>query len=277
MTVFFNGQYMAKDQVRISPEDRGFLFADGIYEVIRSYDGKLFRTADHLARMKRGLAALEIRGVDTDAIGAAAGELVRRNDLTKGSATIYVQVSRGAAPRTHFFPDPPATPTVYASASALKPKGDPVRGVSVITVPDTRWARCDIKSVSLLPNTLANEQAHKAGVIEAIFVRDGVALEGTSSTFFAVVDGELRTAPLNNYVLGSITRIVVLELCRSAGLAYAETPVFVTDLPRASEMFLASTTVEVMPITTVDGRPVGDGKPGPVARRLRDLFATQTS
>lgn len=277
MTVYFNGAYVEKDAVRISPEDRGFLFADGIYEVIRSYDGKLFRLADHIARMERGLSAIQICDVDTAAIAKAAGELIKRNDLTKGSATIYVQITRGAAPRTHFFPDPPAVPTVYASASALKPKGDPVRGVSVITVPDIRWARCDIKSVSLLANCLANEQAHKAGVLEAIFVRDGVALEGTSSTFFAVVDGELRTAPLNNYILGSITRVVALELCRSAGIRYAETPVYVSDLPRATEMMLASTTVEVMPITTIDGQTVGDGKPGPVARKLRELFAKLVS
>jgi D-alanine transaminase len=276
MTVYFNGQFVPKDQVRISPDDRGFLLADGIYEVVRSYDGKLFRLPDHMARMTRGLNAIQIRGVDTSAIGAAAAELIKRNKLGTGSAIVYVQVTRGAAPRTHFFPEPAVSPTVYAYANALKPKGDAVRGVSVITVPDIRWARCDIKAVSLLANCLANEQAHHAGALEAIFVRDGVALEGSSSTFLAVVDGQLRTAPATNYILGSITRNVVLELCRAHGIPHAETPVYVSDLPRATEMMLASTTVEVMPITTIDGRPVGDGKPGPMAKQLRELFATQT-
>lgn len=275
MTVYFNGQFVPKDAVRISPDDRGFLFADGIYEVLRSYDGKLFRVPDHLERMTRGIAAIQIAGVDVPALGNVAQELVKRNKLGTGSAIVYFQVTRGAAPRVHYFPDPPVPATIYGYANALKPKGDPARGVSVITTPDIRWARCDIKAVSLLANCLANEQAHKAGVIEAIFVRDGVALEGSSSSFFAVVDGELRTAPANNYVLGSITRIVVLELCRKHGIPHRETPVFVQDLPRATEMFLASTTVEVMPITTIDGKPVADGKPGPVTRRLRELFATQ--
>jgi D-alanine transaminase len=272
MTVYFNGQYIEKDQVRISPDDRGFLFADGIYEVIRAYNGKLFRLDAHMARLARGLRETAITGADPNAVAAAATELIKRNKLTSGSATVYVQITRGASPRTHYYPEPPVPPTVYLSAGPMTPKGDAAKGVAVITLPDIRWARCDIKSVSLLPNVMANQQAHAAGAIEAIFVRDGVALEGSSSSVFAVLDGEVRTAPVNNYVLPSITQAVVVELCREHKIPYKEMAVFQHELARVSEVFLASTTLEVMPVTSVDGKPVAGGKPGPVAQRLRELF-----
>jgi D-alanine transaminase len=275
--VYFNGNYLPKDQVRISPDDRGFLFADGIYEVARSYGGKFFELGAHLARMRNGLAALAIEGVRAEDLGAVFTSLLERNDLTKVPALVYAQVTRGASPRTHFFPDPPVPPTVYAEAKRFAPKGDPAKGVAVITVPDTRWARCDIKTVGLIPNCLANQRAHAAGALEALFMRDGVVLEATASSFFAVVDGEVRTAPASNYILPSITRGVVLRICGREKIAYRETPVYLDDLPRASELFLAGTTLEVMPIVTVDSRPVGDGKPGPVARRLGELFRAETS
>jgi D-alanine transaminase len=144
-------------------------------------------------------------------------------------------------------------------------------------VPDVRWARCDIKSVALLPNCLANERARAVGALEAVFVRDGVALEGTASSFFAVLDGEVRTAPASNYILPSISRAVVLRLCDEAGIPHRETPVFVDEVSRATELFMAGTTLEVMPVVVVDGRPVGDGRPGPVALRLHGLFRGATA
>jgi D-alanine transaminase len=275
--VYFNGAYLPKDQVRISPDDRGFLFADGIYEVARSYDGRFFELPAHLTRMSNGLAALAIDGVRAEALGDVFGTLLERNGFTRGAGLVYAQVTRGAAPRTHWFPDPPVPPTVYAEAKAFTPKGDPAKGVAVITVPDTRWARCDIKTVALIPNCLANQRARAAGALEAVFVRDGVALEATASSFFAVVDGEVRTAPASNYILPSITRSVVLRICRRDGIPHRETPVYLDDLPRASELFLAGTTIEVMPIVTVDGRSVGTGKPGPVATRLGELFRAETA
>jgi D-alanine transaminase len=161
---------------------------------------------------------------------------------------------------------------VYVEAKPFAPRGDPAVGIAVITVPDVRWSRCDIKAVALLPNCLANQRARAAGALEAVFVRDGVAIEATSSSFFAVVDGEVRTAPASNYILPSISRAVVLRLCDESGVPHRETPVFVEELPRATELFLASTTLEVMPVVQVDGRPVQDGVPGPVARRLHGLF-----
>jgi D-alanine transaminase len=275
--VYFNGAYVPKDHVRISPDDRGFLFADGIYEVARSYGGRFFELDAHLRRMKHGLTALAIDGIEADSLAAVFTSLLERNGLSKEPATVYAQVTRGASPRTHFFPDPPVPPTVYAEAKPFTPKGDPARGATVITVPDTRWARCDIKTVGLIPNCLANQRAHAAGALEALFVRDGVALEATASSFFAVVDAEVRTAPASNYILPSITRGVVLRICAREQIAYRETPVYLDDLPRASELFLAGTTLEVMPIVTVDGKPVGNGRPGPIARRLGELFQAETS
>jgi D-alanine transaminase len=275
--VYFNGAYVSKDDVRISPDDRGFLFADGLYEVARSYDGRLFELEAHMARLAAGLAALEIHGVDVAAVTRAFPELVRRNDLTTSDATVYLQVTRGAAPRVHAFPDPAVPPTVYAEARRLLPRADPARGVAIITEPDVRWARCDIKSVALLPNCLANQKARAAGAIEAVLIKDGVAIEGTTSAFLAVFGGEVRTAPNSNYILPSVSRDVALRLCRREGIPVRETPVFAHELAAADELFLASTTLEVMPIVQVDGRPVRDGRPGPVATRLNALFHAEAT
>ncbi|MDH3497618.1 MAG: aminotransferase class IV [Gemmatimonadota bacterium] len=276
-TVYFNGAFVAKDEVRISPDDRGFLFSDGVYEVIRSYEGRLFELTLHLARLEQGLCAMGIAGIRVDSLADVFRRLLTDNGLTTGTATIYLQITRGVAPRTHAFPDPPVPPTVYVEAKRLLPRADPAVGVSVITVPDTRWTRCDIKTVGLLANCMANQRAREAGAIEAVLVRDGVALEATASSVFAVVRDEVRTAPKSNYILPSITREVVLRLCRTAGIAHRETPVFLDELPQASELFLASTTLEVMPIVQVDGWQVAGGRPGPVTRRLVELFQAETA
>lgn len=275
-TVYFNSRYLLKDQVRLSPDERGFMFGDGVYEVVRTYDGRLFALESHLERLSYGLRELVIQGVDVDELGEVCRELIRGNDLGAGDATVYLQVTRGAAPRTHFFPEPPVPATVYAQAGRFSPKGDPAKGVHAITVPDIRWARCDIKTVQLLPNCMANQRARAAGALEALFVRDGVVLEGSLTSVFFVLDGEVRTAPKSNYILPSITREIVLELCRAAQIPARETPVFHHDLPRVSEMFLAGTTMEVMPIVRVDGTTVGTGAPGPIASRLRGLLRERT-
>lgn len=274
--VYFNGRFLPKEQVHVSPEDRGFLFGDGVYEVVRSYEGKLFRLEPHLERLRYGLAELEIEGVEVECLADVCRELIERNSLSSGDATVYLQVTRGAAPRTHSFPEPPVPPTVYAQAGRFASKGNPAVGISTITVPDTRWARCDIKSVQLLANCLANERARRSGAQEALLVRDGVVLEGSHSSVFFVFDGEVRTAPKSNYILPSITREVVLEICRSEGLPVRETPVHHHQLARASEIFLAGTTVEVMPVVTVDGTPVADGKPGPTTTRILQRFRERT-
>jgi len=274
--VYFNGSYMAKEDAKLSPDDRGFLFADGVYEVVRSYGGKLFAMEPHLKRMANGLRALRIEGFDTQELGPVCTELLERNSLADQDALIYMQVSRGAAPRIHTFPDPSVTPTVYAVPSAFTPKVDASVGVPVITSPDMRWMRCDIKSVALLPNCLAAQEAKEKGAPEAILIRDGIALEGTHTSFFGVLDGVVRTAPLSNYVLPSITRAVALELCQENNIPVREFPILQQELDTADELMLVGTTVEIMPIVSVDGRKVGNGKPGPVARRMLELFRPRT-
>jgi D-alanine transaminase len=270
--VYLNGSYLPKDEARISPEDRGFLFGDGIYEVARAYGGTFFALDAHLQRMARGLAALTLDGFDAADAAEISHELLLRNGFAGKDAIVYIQVTRGVAPRTHFFPDPAVPPTVFAMVSPVRRPWDPREGVGVITAPDQRWARCDIKSIALLPNCVAAQAARSAGVAEALLVRDGVVMEGTHTSLFAVLDGEVRTTPASNYILPSITRQVVLDLCAEHGIPHRTEPVFLQDLARAEESFLAGTTMEVMPIVRVDGRPVGDGTPGPLAHRLLHLL-----
>ncbi len=274
--VFFNGSYLDRDQVRISPDDRGFLFADGIYEVVRFYGGRPFELQAHLARMVNGLRSLRIDGVDADMVETMVPELLNRNGLSGSDALLYLQITRGVAPRVHHFPDEQTEPTVFASVRAFSPSVDPAVGAAVITAPDHRWTRCDIKTVALLPNCMAAQEAHERGAVEAVLVRDGVALEGTRSSFFGVIDGEVRTAPRTNYILPSVTRAVTLELCREDGIPFDERPILLEELEIADELFLVGTTTEILPVIQLDGRNVQDGRPGPVALRLAELFRART-
>ncbi|HEX6534796.1 MAG TPA: aminotransferase class IV [Gemmatimonadaceae bacterium] len=278
MSVFLNGSFVAPEQARISVDDRGFVFGDGVYEVIRVRDGRLFEGEAHFARLADGVAALALapKGdpiAPLRGLPGIADELLARNELTRGEATIYIQITRGAAPRTHAFPAPPPPPTIYAAARVFTPPAElRARGAAAITRPDIRWARCDIKSVNLLPNVLAKQHAAEHGALEAIFVRDGALTDGASTSVFAVIDGELRTPPLTNYILPGITRRVVLELAASRGIPARERPIFADELSAAAELFITGTTTDVMPICTLDGAPVGEGTPGPVARQLQQAL-----
>jgi D-alanine transaminase len=277
MRVFLNGEIIDAAEARIPVDDRGFLFADGVYEVVRVYDGRVFHMDPHMRRLRAGMAAIQIGASGIEKIPLAAERLLDENGLRSGDATIYVQVTRGVAPRTHAFPKPAVEPTIYVAAKPFKqhPSEYFERGVATITVPDTRWSRCDIKSIALLPNVLANQQAKQHGAFEALFVRDGVVIEGSHSNLFAVIDGELVTYPASNYILAGITRALVLELARSLDIRVREAAILLDELDAAEELFLSGTTTEVMPIATVDNRPVGDGAPGPITRRLREAFAQQ--
>ena len=275
-TVYLNGRFLPRDQAHISVDDRGFLFGDGAYEVTRVVDGRLFEAERHRVRLARTLDALQIdrSGIDLAELDRVAERLLRENDLLQGEATVYVQVTRGAAiPRTHHYPPAGTPPTVYLSVARFTP---PVqlrtRGARVITVADFRWSRCDLKTVNLLPNAMAKQQAVARGADEALFVRDGVLMEGAHTNMFWVLDGEVRTAPATNYILGGVTRDVVLGLAREAGMAVRETSTYATDIPRLQEAFITSTTSDVLPIVAIDGQPVGSGAPGPVAQRLNELL-----
>lgn len=273
MIVFFNHQFIPKTQVRIDPDDRGFLFADGAYEVIRCYRGKLFKANEHIARLNRSLGFLRInlpQQVNFQEIGS---RLIEQNKLQDEDAVIYIQATRGSALRKHAFPDEDISPTLYVNVSSFqRPVEKQKQGVKVILVPDNRWARCDIKSISLLPNVLACQRAKEENAEEAIFVRDDAVLEGSHSSFCGVFDNCVSTAPKSNYILPGITREVVLELCRASNITVEESPISVENLKEADELMLLSTSLEVTPVVQVDEWKVGSGKPGAVARKLQQAF-----
>ncbi len=273
MLVYLNGEYVPHEDARVSVDDRGFLFADGVYEVVRVYAGRPYLMDDHMERMRRGLNSLRIRYDDMDAIDRAARRLLDENGVG-GDGTIYVQVSRGAAPRRHAFPGKDTRPTVYVAAQEYTnhPEDYWLDGVDAITIPDNRWARCDIKSIALLPNVMANQAAHADGAFEALFVRDGVVLEGSHSNLWGVYRDRLLTYPASNYILPGITRARVFELAGELGIPAREGMIYREDLFELDELFLSGTTTEIMPVVRVDGREIVDGEPGPVTRRLLDAF-----
>ena len=274
MIVYFNGRFAPKDDVRVSPDDRGFLFGDGAYEVIRSHGGRLFRGEEHFERMLRSLKALRIKGPSVERLSDIATDLIQRNDLGTADAVLYIQITRGVAPRRHAFPDTQTAPTVYVSITPFQPSRQRwERGIKIILVPDRRWTRCDIKAVTLLPNVMASQQAKEAGAAEAVFVRDGVITEGSHTNFCAVFEGQLVTHPRTHHILAGVTRGVVLELGGKLGIPYQESVIHQERLKEASELMIIGTTTEVMPVVQVDDQQVGDGKPGPVTRRLQRAFA----
>lgn len=273
MTVYFNGDFVDKEDVGISPDDRGFLFADGVYEVLLAKSGQLFQADAHFRRLERSLGEIRIEGVDVTVLREAVQSLLVRNDLDDRPAKVYLQVTRGAAPRQHAFPTQPTDPTVYATASPHEPPVEKWEdGVRVILHPDQRWSRCDIKSTALLPNVLANQAAMEQGAFEAILVREGMVTEGSHSAVFTVFDETVVTHPLTNRLLPSTTRALVLDLCRQLDITVEEVPVPTSDLPDADEVALLGTTTGVMPVIQVEDWAVADGTPGSITRRIQTAF-----
>lgn len=274
MIAYFNGQFLPKEEVKISPDDRGFLFADGVYEVIHAYGGKPFKMDEHLKRLARSLKEIRIDLPDVEKLGPFGEKLIAMNNPGKAEYTsLYIQVTRGVALRKHAFPKEPVSPTVYISAtSGISQKEKIARGVKIILVPDIRWHRCDIKSISLLPNVLANQQAKEAAAEEAVFVRDGILTEGSHTNFFTVFDGQVLTHPLNNHILPGITREIIVELCCDLKIPFREEFVHEKDLLKAEEIFISGTSVEVTPVIQVDDGVVGNGLPGPISRKLQAAY-----
>jgi D-alanine transaminase len=273
MLVYLNGRYVPDAEATVAALDRGFIFGDGVYEVWRVVRGQLFEPARHQVRLERGLSELRIaRPTDgtLERLTAIGERLLKENKLTDDDATLYVEITRGTAPRTHYFPPAGTAPTLLVMANVFTPSDTRFTGTRVITQPDVRWLRCDLKTVQLLPNVMARQAATEAGASEAIFVRDGEITEGTHTTIFAVIDGVLRTHPASHLVLPGVTRDVVIELAPDAGVAVQEAAIAVDELSRATELFLTGTTTDVTPVIAVDGRPVGNGSPGPIARALLD-------
>ncbi len=272
MIVYLNGQFLPKEEAKISVDDRGFLFGDGVYEVTRCVRGDLFEEDRHWRRLQSGLRDLAIpaASIDRSQIRKIYERLLDDNGLADADATVYLQITRGAAPRAHAFPSPPVPPTVYAFANPFTIPTELRRnGVKAITYPDIRWSRCDIKTVNLLTNVLAKQRATEAGAWEAVLVRGSAITEGSLTSVFGVIDGELRTYPRSNYILPGVTREVVLELARELGIATREAPIFVEEIGRLEELFLTGTTTDVQPIVELDGKRVGDGVRGRVVESLQ--------
>ena len=270
MLAYLNGQYIPRSSATISVEDRGFVFGDGVYEVWRVVNGRLFESERHLDRLAYGLRELRIQPPDVARIVAECAErLLLESGLGEGEATFYMEITRGAAPRTHQFPTSPTEPTVYATVNRFVPADElRARGAACITMPDIRWLRCDIKSIQLLPNVFAKQAAAERGALDTILIRDGNVTESSHANVMAVVDGVIRTHPTNNLVLPGITRAVVIGIARSLGMTVDEKAVTDVELEQADEVFLVGTTTDVMPIVRVNDRPVGEGSPGPITTRL---------
>lgn len=275
LTVFLNGQYVPYSQAVIPVEDRGFLFGDGVYEVIACYDGRPFRLDAHLERLERSAGAIEIRlPYSRSELAQMVHELIARNNL--GDSSVYMQVTRGVAPRNHLFPEE-ATPTIVAIARPFQFPGpeEIEKGAAAITLPDNRWGICYVKSVGLLPNILAKQAAHRQGADEAILIRDGLVTEGTSSNVFCVFDGVVYTHPLAN-ILPGITRMTLLELMDELDIPYKEEATPLDRLRLADEIFISSTRQGVTGIIKLDGEPVAGGQVGPITKQLAGAYRQLT-
>jgi D-alanine transaminase len=275
--VYVNGAFVPRTEARVSVEDRGFVFGDGVYEVLRIINGRPFAARFHNERLRRSLEGIRISlaGKDSpESLTEVGRHLLEENGLLQGEATLYMQVTRGATTRAHNFPPPEVPPTVYISVARFTPYADLAQnGASAITHPDLRWGRCDLKTLNLLPNVLASQAAKERGTFEAMLIRDGVVTEGTKTNFFGVVDGTLRTHPCDEHILPGVTRSILRELARELSVDLDETPIQESEIPQLSELFLTGTTTDVMPVVTLDNKPVGNGKPGEVTRKLQRVLA----
>jgi D-alanine transaminase len=267
-----NGDQLPLEEVKIPALDRGFLLGDAVYEVVRVYQGRPWLMDEHFARLAHSLEAVRIRGVDLARLRRRSLDTIAAGPFLE--ATLYLQVTRGVGPRTHAFPAT-ATPLEFLYVREFHDSYREARasGAAVITYPDIRWERCDIKSTNLLANVFAAQAAREAGCPEALlYLPSGVLTEGSHTSFFGVLDGVVLTAPTTHDILPGITRRLILRLAERAGIPVREEVLRRQDLGRVSELFLTGTTTEVMPVVRVDGRPIADGLPGRVTRRLQEAY-----
>ena len=269
-----NGEIMPVEEARIPVWDRGFLFGDAIYEVYRIYQGRCWLEHAHDARLRRSLKEMDFPPVDFAALRSHMHRTIAASGIREGTA--YIHITRGVAPRLHAFPNPPVAPTeliIIRPYEDAKTAAFRETGVGVISHPDLRWKRCDVKSTNLLANVIANEAAHRAGCEEALLVGlDGLVTEATHSSLLWVHEGRLEGTPEGPLILPGTTRQFEAKLAADVGLRLTPARVTLGELKRCDEVLLLGTTIEVMPVVTIDGAPVGSGSPGPVSRRLQDAF-----
>jgi D-alanine transaminase len=278
---YVNGQYQNLRDAGVHVEDRGYQFADGVYEVCEIVGGRLVDMPRHLARLQRSLNELRIAmPMPLSALKIVMHEVVRRNRISYG--IVYLQITRGVARRDHAFPNPAVKPSMVVTARALnyaKNEATAARGISVITVPENRWPRVDIKTIALLPNVLARQEARERGAYEAWYVdADGHVTEGASCNAWIVSrDGTLITRSAESGILAGITRAVLMDCLAALQLQLEERPFTVAESLDAAEAFVSSASQIVMPVVAIDENTIGDGKPGPISRRLREEFRRFTN
>lgn len=274
---YLNGHFSPLDEIKISPDDRGFLFGDGVYEVIRAYHGVPAFWVQHFKRLVRSAKEIQLHfSLEQAEFQRHLLDGLQQSGYQEGK--IYIQVTRGVAPREHTFP-PNGEPTVFLAFRKMValPTEVSQRGVNVITLPDTRWHRCDIKSLNLLPNVLAKQKAREANAFEGIFVRDGRVTEGATSNVFAVKNGTIITPERNNLILAGVTQQQVVTLAQGKGLDVQFRPIPISEFLQSDEVFLVSTTIEILPVIQVNGKTIGDGKPGPITTILKRQFTAYVS
>ena len=273
---YLNGKFMPIEKAMVPIEDRGYNFGDAVYEVVNSYNGGFFGLEEHLDRLERSLRELSYPPISRDKIRDGMLELLKRSEMDR--AGVYLQISRGVAPRLHAYTDV-KEPQIVMIVRGVKDVPVELRenGVSAITVKDVRWGRCDIKTVLLLPNCMAKQQALEADAYDAIFVtEEGIVRETTISNVFIVKDGVVVTHPENQNILNGITRIMTIDCCRELDLPLEERFYTSDDMFSADEVFFSGTTIEVLGVVNIDNRPIADGKVGPVTRRLYEALNAKT-
>ena len=271
--VYLNGQFLPKDQALISPDDRGFLFGDSVYEVARWYGGYFFALPGHTGRFRRSMKETNMVWKDEAKLEEIFEELIERNGLGADCAIVYFQATRGVAPRNHAFPDPPVKPTIYGFArrhniNTLAAE----RGVAIWLTPDPRWNRCDLKTTALIANVLPYQEAHDQGFAEVCFVRNGFVTEGAHSNIFFVRNEALYTHPENNDILSGITRKNIISVARANDVSVVEEAVATDMIPYMNEAFICNTTGEIVPVTRISDQVIGDGNPGHLTRKLQVLL-----
>jgi len=269
MIVYLNGEFLPLEEARVSVLDRGFIFADGVYEVIPVYGGHLFRLQAHLQRLENSLKNIKLQNpLTNEQWGDILETLVARNN--GGEQSIYLQVTRGPAKRNHNFPEQ-VVPTVFMMSDFIEAQ-PPSTGVKAITCADTRWQRCDIKSIALLANVLLRQQALEIGAAETILIRDGYMMEGAASNVFIVVEGVAITPPKSQFILPGITRDLILEAMREAKLPCREANIPQAQLRSAQEIWITSSIREIVPIISLDDKPVGNGQPGALWSQVWQIY-----
>ncbi len=279
MICFYNDKFLEKDEIKVSPFDRGFLFGDGIYEAIRTYNSKLFMYKEHLSRLKRNLGEVNINYEKIDALEGIIYELIERNNFSGNEVNVYLQITRGESfPRKHEFPPMYVEPTVFIYALPIDSKKmQREEGVKVILKKDLRWQRCDIKTINLLPAVMAKQEAINQQAYETIWYNVDKILEGSHTNFFGVRDGNVFTHPLDNSVLPGITREVIKDLCKQLSIPFIEQSVLLSEINSYEEFFITGTTTEIKPVSKIGEQFIRNGKFGKITQQLMEAFGERTS